>query len=64
MKVLVTGGTGVVGKASVDRLLAAGHTVRLLSRHADDDARQWPQGVEPRTGDVTTDEGVRGAADG
>jgi NADH dehydrogenase len=64
MKVLVTGGTGVVGKASVDRLLAAGHTVRLLSRHADEDARQWPEGVEPRTGDVSTDEGVHGAADG
>lgn len=64
MKVLVTGGTGVVGKAAVDRLLAAGHTVRLLSRHAEDDARQWPEGVEPRTGDVSTDEGVMGAADG
>src|ERR1051325_8663501 len=44
MKVLVTGGTGLVGKAAVDRLLEAGHTVRLLSRHADDDARQWPEG--------------------
>jgi NADH dehydrogenase len=64
MKVLVTGGTGVVGKASVDRLLAAGHRVRLLSRHAEDDARQWPEGVEPHTGDVTSDDGVRGAAEG
>jgi NADH dehydrogenase len=64
MKVLVTGGTGLVGKAAVDRLLEAGHTVRLLSRHADDDARQWRSGVEPHTGDVTTDEAVAGAADG
>jgi NADH dehydrogenase len=64
MKVLVTGGTGVVGKAAVDRLVAAGHTVRLLSRHADHDAREWPQGVEAHEGDVSTDEGVRGAADG
>jgi NADH dehydrogenase len=63
MKVLVTGGTGVVGKASVDRLLAAGHRVRLLSRHAEDDVRQWPEGVEPHTGDVTSDDGVRGAAE-
>jgi NADH dehydrogenase len=64
MKVLVTGGTGVVGKAAVDRLLAAGHTVRLLSRHADHDVRDWPEGVEPHTGDVTTDAGVSGAAEG
>ena len=64
MKVLVTGGTGVVGKAAVDRLLAAGHTVRLLSRHAEDDVRQWPEGVEARTGDVSSDEGVTGSADG
>ncbi len=64
MKVLVTGGTGVVGKAAVDRLLAAGHTVRLLSRHADNDVRQWPEGVEAHNGDVTTDEGVSGSADG
>ena len=64
MKVLVTGGSGVVGKAAVDRLLEAGHTVRLLSRHADDDVRQWPQGVEPRTGDISSEEAVAGAADG
>jgi NADH dehydrogenase len=64
MKVLVTGGTGLVGKAAVDRLLEAGHTVRLLSRHADDDARQWPHGVEPHTGDVSSDAAVAGAAEG
>lgn len=64
MKVLVTGGTGLVGKAAVDRLLEAGHAVRLLSRHADDDARQWPGGVEPRAGDVSSDAAVAGAAAG
>jgi len=64
MKVLVTGGTGVVGKSAVDHLLQRGHTVRLLSRHADDDARQWAAGVEPHTGDVGDPEALRGAADG
>lgn len=64
MKVLVTGGTGLVGKATVDRLLEGGHTVRILSRHADDDVRQWPRGVEPHPGDVTTDPAVAGAAEG
>ncbi|HEX5725630.1 MAG TPA: DUF1990 family protein [Longimicrobiaceae bacterium] len=64
MQVLVTGGTGVVGKAAVDALLVAGHRVRLLSRHADTDARQWPAGVEARRGDVGSDDGVHGAAEG
>ena len=64
MKVLVTGGTGVVGKAAVDQLLEAGHTVRLLSRHADADARQWSSGVEPHAGSVSSDEAVAGVADG
>jgi uncharacterized protein YbjT (DUF2867 family) len=64
MKVLVTGGTGLVGKAAVDALLAAGHGVRLLSRHAEADAGQWPAGVEPFPGDVTDDASVAGAAEG
>lgn len=64
MRVLVTGGTGLVGKAAVDRLLEAGHTVRLLSRHAEDDARQWPAGVEPHAGDISSEKAVAGAADG
>ena len=46
MRVLVTGGTGVVGTSTVTALVAAGHTVRLLSRHAARDSRQWPTGVE------------------
>ena len=64
MRVLVTGGTGVVGAAAVTALLARGHEVRLLSRHATDDARQWPEGVEPRDGSVAEPADVRGAADG
>ena len=64
MKVLVTGGTGLVGKAAVDHLLRFGHTVRLLSRHADDDARQWAEGVEPYPCDVSDPASVRGACDG
>jgi NADH dehydrogenase len=64
MKVLVTGGSGLVGKAAVDRLLEAGHHVRLLSRHAEDDARQWPGGVEPHAGDVSSDAAVADAAEG
>src|SRR5688500_11733885 len=64
MRVLVTGGTGVVGKPAVDKLLERGHTVRLLSRNADRDARLWESGVEPFAGSVGDDESVRGAAAG
>ncbi|MEO8193018.1 MAG: NmrA family NAD(P)-binding protein [Gemmatimonadales bacterium] len=34
MKVLVTGGTGVVGQAAVTELVRRGHSVRLLTRNA------------------------------
>lgn len=64
MKVLVTGGTGVVGTGTVTELLARGHEVVLLARHARDDARQWPSGVTPRAGDVADAASIRGAADG
>ena len=64
MRVLVTGGTGVVGRATVDELLARGHEVRLMSRHAQDDVKEWPHRVEPYPGDVSNEVEVRGAADG
>lgn len=62
MKILVTGGTGVVGAATVDALVRRGHTVRLLSRHADDDVAQWPKGVEPWPGSVSDAAAVKGSA--
>ena len=64
MRVLVTGGTGVVGTATVTALVDAGHAVRLLSRHARADSRQWPAGVEARPGNVTDAASLHGAADG
>ena len=64
MRILVTGGTGVVGEAAVRALVARGHAVRLLSRHAERDARAWPDGVEAHVGDVTRPESLAGAADG
>jgi uncharacterized protein YbjT (DUF2867 family) len=64
MRILVTGGTGVVGAGTVTELVARGHTVVLLARHAVDDARQWPAGVVARPGDVSNPASIRGAADG
>ncbi|HET7188128.1 MAG TPA: NAD-dependent epimerase/dehydratase family protein [Gemmatimonadaceae bacterium] len=63
MRILVTGGTGVVGTGTVTELLTRGHEVVLLSRHANADARQWPTGVVPRQGDVANAASIRGAAD-
>lgn len=64
MKVLVTGGTGVVGRATVTALIDRGHTVRLLSRNARRDAAQWGSSVESWTGDVAKDDALTGVADG
>ncbi len=64
MKVLVTGGTGVIGQAAVTEILAAGHTVRLLSRNAADDARQWPTGVESWPASISEPDTLRGCAEG
>jgi len=64
MRVLVTGGTGVVGTATVTELLRRGHTVRLLSRHATEESRQWPYGVEAWDASVADADAIRGAAEG
>src|SRR4051812_12262866 len=64
MRVLVTGGSGVIGQAAVSEILAAGHTVRLLSRNAAEDARQWPVGVESWPASVGEHDELRGCAEG
>jgi len=62
MQVLVTGGTGVIGRGAIPELLAAGHKVRLLSRHAEEQAEEWPDGVECINGDVTDPASLDAAA--
>lgn len=64
MKVLVTGGTGVVGRATITELLARGHEVRLLSRGAADDVAAWDGPVEAFAADVADGSALRGSADG
>ena len=64
MKVLVTGGTGVIGESAVRALHRRGHTIRVLSRHAGRDQKWWPAGVDGWAGDVSEDKSVRGSADG
>ncbi|MGH7485687.1 MAG: NAD-dependent epimerase/dehydratase family protein, partial [bacterium] len=64
MKVLVTGGSGVIGRAVVTEILAGGNTVRLLSRNASDDAKQWPAGVESWPASIEEHDELRGCAEG
>lgn len=59
-QVLVTGGTGTLGRHVMPRLLEAGCSVRVLSRHSG-----APQvGVVYMNGDLSTGEGVAAAAQG
>lgn len=53
--ILVTGGTGTLGKPTVARLRAADHQVRVLSRKP---------GPDRAVGDLTTGEGLAAAIDG
>jgi NADH dehydrogenase len=64
MKVLVTGGTGVIGDSVVRALRTRGHTVRVLTRHAGRDQRWWPSGVDGWAGDVSDERTIRGSAAG
>jgi len=58
--ILVTGGTGTLGRQVVPRLRAAGSAVRVLSRNAHEAA----DGVEYVAGDLLKNEGIQAAVDG
>jgi len=58
--ILVTGGTGGLGRRVVPRLSAVGRRVRVLSRRAHDST----PGVEYVVGDLAKDDGVEAAVDG
>jgi uncharacterized protein YbjT (DUF2867 family) len=60
-RVLVTGGTGTVGRVAVDHLAAAGKDVRVLSRGR---RRQQSTDVQHVVGDVRTGDGLDAAMDG
>jgi farnesol dehydrogenase len=63
VKVLLTGGTGFLGKAVTRRLAAAGHELRLLAREGSR-LRGLPAGIEVRRGDVTDAASFTAAAEG
>jgi uncharacterized protein YbjT (DUF2867 family) len=61
--ILVTGGTGTLGRLVVPRLRKAGGTVRLLRRQRPR-SEDGGDGIELVTGDLATGEGVDAAAEG
>lgn len=64
MKVLVTGGAGVVGKALCRELQARGVCVRVLTLSGDTGVDLLPEGVEVVYGDVADYASIRPAFDG
>ncbi|HKT39515.1 MAG TPA: NAD(P)H-binding protein [Ktedonobacterales bacterium] len=62
--ILVTGGTGTLGRHVVARLRDAGRDVRVLSRHGPKDGIGNKQGIEFVVGDLATGAGIEAAVDG
>jgi uncharacterized protein YbjT (DUF2867 family) len=58
--ILVTGGTGTLGRLVTPLLRESGFSLRLLSRHSQTAA----EGIEYVTGDLFKDEGIEKAVDG
>ena len=61
--ILVTGGTGFVGRHLLEKLASAGEPVRCLLR-ATAAPRRLPQGVEPALGDLASGQGLPDALRG
>ena len=64
MKVFVAGATGVLGRAAIPRLVAAGHEVRGAARSPEKADQLRSQGAEPVTVDLFDPASVRAAVDG
>ena len=62
--ILVTGGTGTLGRHVVARLRDAGREVRVLSRHGPKDGNGNEEGIEFVAGDLATGAGIDAAVDG
>ncbi|RME80804.1 MAG: NAD-dependent epimerase/dehydratase family protein [Caldilineae bacterium] len=57
MNVLLTGGTGLIGRALAADLAAAGHQVAVLTRNPERAAARLPRGVVPHPWDGRTLDG-------
>ena len=57
MKILITGGTGLIGNALIDALLADGHEINVLTRNPDKARNALPSAVIPHKWDAATPKG-------
>lgn len=64
MDIFVTGGTGVLGRATVPMLVAAGHRVRGLARSEGNAVLLRTMGAEPVTADLFDADSLRSALAG
>ena len=64
MRVFVAGGTGTLGRPTVQLLVAAGHEVRALARSGERAARLRSLGAEPVVGDLFDVRAMTAAVDG
>lgn len=64
MNVLLTGGTGVLGRPTVRRLVADGHTVRAVARSPEKAAELTAAGAVPVVVDLFDPAAVKGAVGG
>ncbi|WP_042688921.1 NAD-dependent epimerase/dehydratase family protein, partial [Azospirillum sp. B506] len=61
---LVTGGCGFIGSHLIERLLSAGHEVRVLDDLSTGRRENLPERVPVNVGDVADAEAVRAAMSG
>jgi nucleoside-diphosphate-sugar epimerase len=61
MKIFVAGGTGAIGRPTLDQLLARGHNVVALTRTPERAQSLAAQGIEPAIADVFDAESVKAA---
>jgi 2-alkyl-3-oxoalkanoate reductase len=61
MKIFVAGGTGAIGRPTLDQLLARGHNVIALTRTPERAQSLAAQGIEPAIADVFDAESVKAA---
>ena len=59
MKIFVAGGTGVIGRPLIARLLANGHSVVALTRSAEEAPALAKRGIEPAVADVFDTDAVK-----
>src|SRR4028119_580760 len=61
MRIFVAGGTGAIGRPTLDQLLARGHNVVALTRTQERAQSLAAQGIEPAIADVFDSESVKAA---